>query len=76
MLSFKESALILSAIINILLGTYVLAKGWKSNINRSLAAYTFSLSLWSISSLLFEVLSSRELIILAGRMAFFWGGFS
>jgi len=76
LLYFKESSLILSAIINIILGFYVLAKRPQSNINRSFAAYAFSLSLWSLSAFLFEVLSSRELLILAGRMAFFLGGFS
>ena len=76
MLSFKESSLILSVIINIFLGSYVLALGPKSQINRSFAAYAFSLSLWSISAFLFEVFPSRELILLAGRMAFFWGGLS
>jgi PAS domain S-box-containing protein len=73
--SLKVLALIVSTLVNLVIGTYVLSKGPKKTVNRALSLFVYSVSLWSLFTLLVSVLKDIRWVTFFGHWCFAMGAF-
>ncbi len=69
-MSLKALGLIVAALTNLVIGTYVLYKGPKKTVNRSLSLFVYGLSVWSLFNLLVTVFQDIRWVIFFGHWCF------
>ena len=69
-MSLKVLSLIISTLVNIAIGTYVLFKGRRKTVNRSLSLLVYNFAVWSLFNLLVTVSRDVRWVTIFGQLCF------
>lgn len=69
-MSLKVLGLIVATLVNLVIGTYVLCKGPKKTVNRSLSLFLYALSVWSFCNLAVTVSRDVRWVTIFGHWCF------